>query len=367
MTSRPSTIAQSVTAAAAGMALLYFLRGILIPLVLAIVLAILVNAVVRIIANRAPQAPRWAVLLLTTLVVIGSVAAGIYIIVQGTARMVAQGPELIRRIDQLVQAAGQSLHLAKPVNLASLTGQVDVPQLAGSVLGSLQSVTSALLLIIPYFGFIVAGRRRIARHFAGLSRSSDNGKSVKAALDYIEADIETYVWVQTVTGVMIAGAAAAVMFAVGLSNAWFWTIMLFLLCFIPMIGVTVGSIVPALFALLQFPTWWQAAVIFGAIQVIAFVVGNLIYPRLQAETQNINPIATLLALSFWGFLWGLTGAFLAVPLTLMGMMACSYFDQTRWIAVLLSDDGNPSFPKRLVANQRKKKSPRRPGRTSGAS
>ena len=146
---------------------------------------------------------------------------------------------------------------------------------------------------------------------------------------------------------MIAAVLAAVMFAVGLDNAWFWTILLFLLCFIPMIGVTVGSIVPALFALLQFESWWPAAVIFGGIQAVAFIVGNFIYPRLQAETQNINPIATLLALSFWGSLWGLTGAFLAVPLTLMVMMAFAYFDRTRWIAVLLSDDGKPSVPKGL--------------------
>ena len=163
---------------------------------------------------------------------------------------------------------------------------------------------------------------------------------------------------------MIAGVSAAVMFAVGLDNAWFWTILLFLLCFIPMIGVTVGSIVPALFALLQFASWWQAAVIFGAIQVVAFIVGNFIYPRLQAETQNINPIATLLALSFWGSLWGLTGAFLAVPLTLMVMMAFAYFERTRWIAVLLSDDGKPSLPKRLTEARQPKKGARPPSQGS---
>jgi AI-2 transport protein TqsA len=345
LTSRPLSIAQSVTGAAAGMAILYFLRGILIPLVLALVLAILVNALVRMIADRVPKAPRWTVLVLAALVVIGSVAAGIYVIAQGAARIVAQAPGMIDRIDQLVQQTGQALHLKKAINLAVLTGQVSVPQVAGSVLGSVQSVASALLLIVTYFGFILAGRSRMGPLIANLSSSSDGKQSIRAAVDYIEADIETYVWVQTVTGLMIAGASAAVMFAVGLDNAWFWTILLFLLCFIPMIGVTVGSIVPALFALLQFPSWWQAAVVFGGIQVVAFIVGNLIYPRLQAQTQNINPIATLLALSFWGFLWGLTGAFLAVPLTLMVMMVFAYFDRTRWIAVLLSDDGKPSFPK----------------------
>ena len=355
MTSRPSTIAQTVTGAAAGMAILYFLRGILIPLVLAVVLAILVNAVVRMIAERSPRAPRWAVLVLAALVVIGSVAAGIYILAQGAARMVAQGPALIARVDQTVQLAGQGLHLKRQINLAALTGQVSLPHLAGSVLGSVQSVFSALLLIVTYFGFILAGRSRMRRLIRNLSSSSDGKDSLTAAVEYIEGDIETYVWVQTVTGLMIAAAAAAVMFAVGLDNALFWTILLFLLCFIPMIGVTVGSIVPALFALLQFPTWWQAAVVFGGIQVVAFIVGNMIYPRLQAETQNINPIATLLALSFWGFLWGLTGAFLAVPLTLMVMMIFAYFDRTRWIAVLLSDDGKPSFPKGPTEEPRRKR------------
>jgi predicted PurR-regulated permease PerM len=362
LTSRPSSIAQSVTGAAAGMAILYFLRGVLIPLIVAIVLAILVNAVVRLIADRVPRAPRWAVGLLAALVVIGSVAAGIYVLAQGAARMVAQGPQLITRIDETVQLAGQALRLKEPVNLAVLTGQVNVPHLAGSVLGGAQSALSALLLIVTYFGFIVAGRSRMRRLIANLSSSSGGKESIKAAVEHISADIETYVWVQTVTGLMIAAVSAAVMFAVGLDNAWFWTILLFLLCFIPMIGVTVGSIVPALFALLQFASWWQAAAIFGGIQVVAFIVGNLIYPRLQAETQNINPIATLLALSFWGSLWGLTGAFLAVPLTLMVMMVCAYFEQSRWVAVLLSDDGKPSFPKLQIATRRKRSARARPSR-----
>ena len=65
----------------------------------------------------------------------------------------------------------------------------------------------------------------------------------------------------------------------------------------------------SLFALIQFPTAWQAITIFVVIQVVATVVGNLIYPRLQAETQNIDPVATLLSLAFWSWLWGLPGAF----------------------------------------------------------
>src|SRR3546814_196963 len=71
---------------------------------------------------------------------------------------------------------------------------------------------------------------------------------------------------------------------------------------------------------------------------------SLIYPRMQADTQNIDPVATILALSFWGYLWGVPGAFLAVPLTLMLMIVCAQFGNTRWVAVLLSNNGRPPEP-----------------------
>jgi predicted PurR-regulated permease PerM len=335
----------TVTGTAAGIALLFFLRGILVPLVLAFVLAVLVEALVRFIGKWAPRIPHWAVLLLSALVVITSASAAAFVIVRGIASMIHQAPQLIDRIEDLVQQAGRALHLKKPLHLATLTGDVSVPQLAGNLLGSAGGMFSSLILMITYFGFILAGHARVTRKIAKLSKTAAGRESLRSAVENISTDIETYLWVQSVTGVMISGASALVMFAVGLQNAGFWTILLFILCYIPMVGVTVGSILPALFALLQFPSWWQAAVVFGGIQLAATIVGNMIYPRLQAQTQNIDPVATLFALAFWGFLWGLTGAFLAVPLTLMVMMACAYFDRTRWVAVLLSNDGEPNVPK----------------------
>jgi predicted PurR-regulated permease PerM len=73
---------------------------------------------------------------------------------------------------------------------------------------------------------------------------------------------------------------------------------------------------------------------------------------MQAETQNISPVATLLSLAFWGWMWGIIGAFLAVPMTLIVMMICAQFPRSRWLAVLLSNDGRilsleqPAKPRR---------------------
>ena len=201
--------------------------------------------------------------------------------------------------------------------------------------------------MLVYFGFMLASRARLAPKVRNIAASSDHADAIKQGMGRIAADIETYVWVQTLTGLMLAGVSGAVMIAIGLDNALFWTIIIFLLSFIPVIGVTVGSVAPALFALLQFPTLWQAAVVFGSIQLAALVVGNFIYPRMQADTQNIDPVATILALSLWTFLWGLPGAFLAVPLTLMLMMICAQFESTRWVPILLSNNGAPQFPNKI--------------------
>jgi AI-2 transport protein TqsA len=343
LTTRPAAIAQLFTGTAAALALLYFLRSILVPVVVAFVLAILVDALVRSIDRYWPKAPGWAVVALAGGIIAASAAGAIYVVAQGAVEIVAQGPALLARVDRLVEELGRSLGLDQPLHLATLVGGVSVPRLAGEILAGVQGVVSGVFLMIVYFGFMLASRARLAPKIRNMAASSDHADAIKRGMGRIAADIETYVWVQTLTGIMLAGVSGLVMFAIGLDNALFWTIILFLLSFIPIIGVTVGSVAPALFALLQFPTIWQAALVFGAIQVAALVVGNLIYPRMQADTQNIDPVATILALSFWSFLWGLPGAFLAVPLTLMLMMVCAQFESTRWVAVLLSNDGKPKF------------------------
>lgn len=344
MRSAPVGIAQIITGTALGLALLYFLRSILVPFVIAFVLAILVDALVRAIVRRRPKAPGWAVAAIAGAIIGISAFSAFYVIAQGAVEMVQRGPALIARLEQLVEETGRSFGLDQPLHLSTLVGRISVPELAGDVLAGAQGIVSGLFLMIVYFGFMLASRPRIAAKVRSLAASSDRAEAIKAGMTRIAADIETYVWVQTLTGVMLAGVSGAIMVGVGLDNALFWTIILFLLSYIPIIGVTVGSVAPALFALLQFPTVWQAVVVFAGIQLAAFVVGNLIYPRMQADTQNIDPVATILALSFWGFLWGVPGAFLAVPLTLMLMIVCAQFGNTRWVAVLLSNDGRPPEP-----------------------
>jgi AI-2 transport protein TqsA len=305
-----------------------------------------VDALADSIHRRWPAAPHRLVSFLAGIVAIVAVAGSIFVLAQGVVEAVQQGPALAARLDEFIQAAARSFGISEPLDLKSLVGEVNVRQIAGYLLSGVQGVGGTVILIVIYFGFMLGGQKRISDKFDLIAGAPSGGGLPNTIARRVAADIRTYLWVQAVTGAMITAAAAAVMLAVGLNNVLFWAVIFFLISFIPNIGTTVGSIAPALFALLQFRTAWQAIAIFAVIQLAAFIVGNLIYPRMQAETQNIDPVVVILSLSFWTVLWGLSGAFLAVPMTLILMMVFAQFDSTRWIAAALSNDGKPDFRKR---------------------
>jgi predicted PurR-regulated permease PerM len=98
---------------------------------------------------------------------------------------------------------------------------------------------------------------------------------------------------------------------------------------------------PPIFALVQFENPWWAVGLFAVLQSTQFIVGNVVQPRMQGRSLNMDPVVVLLALAFWGKIWGLAGMFLSTPLTVMAMVILAQFPGTRWVAVLLSADGEP--------------------------
>jgi predicted PurR-regulated permease PerM len=205
----------------------------------------------------------------------------------------------------------------------------------------LQNFASTASFVLVYAGFIMASRRTFERKMVSLFRGREERQEAAAAFLRIRDGVEQYLWVQTLTGLMIATSSWVAMVAVGLKDAAFWGFLIFLVAYIPVIGGLLAILAPPLFALLQFDSLWQAIVLFGVFNGIGVVVGNFIYPRMQGRSLNIDPVVVLLALAFWGAIWGLAGAFLSTPLTVMAMVILAQFEGTRWIAVLLSADGEP--------------------------
>ena len=208
-------------------------------------------------------------------------------------------------------------------------------------MAAIQGLASDALFILIYLGFLLASRRSFQAKQRALFGSREERREAGRIFDEIRSGAQQYLWIQTVTGAMIAVVCYFIMLAVGLDRALFWAFFIFLTGYIPIVGPALGTALPAVFALVQFEGYGPPLLIFAGNQAVNFFVGNVIYPRMQSKGLNVDSVVVLLSLPFWSALWGITGAFLSTPLTVVAMILLAQFDGSRWIAILLSQDGHP--------------------------
>ncbi|MGZ3378058.1 MAG: AI-2E family transporter, partial [Phenylobacterium sp.] len=216
---------------------------------------------------------------------------------------------------------------------------------------AVRDFASTALFVVVYLAFILASRKGWERKAIGLFPHREERQEAMVAFLRIRDGVEQYLFVQTVTGLMVAVLSLIAMLAVGLHDALFWAFLIFLAVYIPVAGGVFAGVAPPIFALVQFDGYGQALVLFILLQLIGVIIGNVVYPRMQGRSLNIDPVMILLSLAFWSGIWGLTGAFLSTPLTVMAMVILAQFDGSRWIAVILSADGDPQQLKNKRPNE----------------
>lgn len=343
----PSTVARNalvlIAAVAAG-ATLYWLADILTPLAMAIFLLIMIDGVKRWLEIRLRLPSRLAGSAALMLVILGFFAS-IGIIVSGAASFFdgATGATtgLAARVDQIIADAAGLVGVQTAPTSRELLAGANIRGWLTTLAGQAQGVLSGAFFVLVYLGFLLAAQAGFRRKMVGMFPSRDTRAEAAEVFNRVRNGVEGYLWVQTVTGAMICAAAWLLMRAVGLQNAEFWTFVIFIVGFIPVLGGAVAGLAPPLFALVQFESYWPALILLVGLQTILFVVGNFIQPRMQGDNQNIDPVVVLLSLALWGKLWGVVGMFLSTPLAVMAMAILAEFKGSRWIAILLSGDGEP--------------------------
>jgi len=342
-----STVARNALvtiAVVAGGAALYWLRDILTPLAMAIFLLIMIDGVKRFIEQRTRLPRHLAGVAALTLVVLGFLGA-IAFMVNGAAGFFSDASGVSSnigpRIDAIIGDGARLFGMETPPTAQELFAGLDVRGYLTTLAFQMQGVVSGAFFVMVYLGFLLASQVGFRRKLVSLFPNREGRAEASEVFERVRNGVEGYLWVQTVTGAIICAAAWILMRAVGLHNAEFWTFVIFVVGFIPVLGGAVAGLAPPLFALVQFPTYWPALILLVGLQLILFVVGNMIQPRMQGDNQNIDPVAVLLALALWGKLWGVVGMFLSTPLAVMAMAILAEFRGSMWISILLSGDGKP--------------------------
>jgi predicted PurR-regulated permease PerM len=339
-----STIARNalvVIAVILAGAALRWMADIITPLLLAMFLAVMMDAFSRVIRRRLPVLPGGAEVVLAIVISLVGLAVAGAVVAANANGFVASLTRAEPKINVMISQVSHALRVRGPGTVDHMLRHLDPAQYIGTVANGLEGFVSNAIFVLIYLGFLIASRHTFERKAVRLFRSRGERQDALEVFLKVRDGVERYLWIQTLTGLIIAVGSWALMVAVGLENALFWAFLIFVVNYVPIIGAAAAIVLPALFGLAQFDGYGPALALIGGLWAITFVVGNILLPRMQGDSLNVDPLVVMLSLAFWGALWGLTGMFLSTPLTVLAMVILAQFDGSRWIAVLLSADGDP--------------------------
>jgi predicted PurR-regulated permease PerM len=200
------------------------------------------------------------------------------------------------------------------------------------LIGFGQNVLSNASTILIYLGFIailvMLGLPEVTAMAKKIDQEIGEGqiREIRSTINEIAHKVRQYLGITLVTSLLTGVASALWALAIGLELPLVWGTLNFLLNFIPVVGNFAGIVPPTVYALIPL----------AGFCFIQIGISNFIYPMLQGRSLSLSPVAVVLSLAFWSWVWGLAGAFIAIPLTVSLVIICGEFEGTRWIAVLLS-------------------------------
>jgi predicted PurR-regulated permease PerM len=212
-----------------------------------------------------------------------------------------------------------------------------VKNLMGAVLSGSASATSGLfttLLILFYM--LVSGETFLRRMVEILPRFKDKRQAVELS-QHIERDVSAYLLTVSCINAIVGVATGCVMWLCGVANPVLWGAVAFMLNFVPILGAMVGTAVFLMASVVSLGVSWWALLPVGLYFGIHIIEGELVTPMLLARRFTINPVAVILALIFWYWMWGVTGAILAVPLLAITKIICDDLRPLRALGHLLED------------------------------
>lgn len=316
------------------------LRSVLVPFSVALLLSFIFQPIVIYLkARRIPTAVALVVVFVTLAAAATVVGYIVYSsaesLIDATERYLPRIDTVVADIDELLQQAAAALGLAEGrMDLNQVIDPSIITHLLQSGIGEAFTFTGNTFLVLLFMLFILASsgelvvkvRKAYPAHIA---------ERINSVTDNISQQVRQYLVAKTLVSAGTGFLIFLALWILGVDYPIFWGFLAFLLNYIPNIGSFVAVILPFGFALLQFDTLTIPIIAALVMWVIQMVMGNIVDPRLMAFSLNLSPVLVILCLIFWGWLWGIAGMILAVPLTATIKIFFENIDGLRPIAVLM--------------------------------
>lgn len=314
---------------------LYLAQSIFAPVACSLFIIAIVWPFQKLLESKIPRLLAFAVVILITLVVAIAFASTL----AWGGRMTGQWllANVTRFQSAYLQATGW-LEQRGIVQVGAVPERFDVTWIVWAIRQAVVRVNS----LVGFFAFVfiltLIGLLEVENYQKALESVADGeyGRLLIHATEQVTAKFRKYMLVRTLVSILTGALIWGFALLTNLEMAASWGVIAFALNFIPFFGPLVATILPALFALIQFGSWKMALLIFSIFSGIQFAIGNYIEPLLSGSILNMSPYTVVFAVFFWTFMWGIPGTFIGVPLTIAFLTACEQNPSTRWLAVLLS-------------------------------
>jgi Predicted permease len=329
---------------------LYFARSFFLPVLLALLLSLLLVPAVRWLHHRlwVPPAAGAAIVLA---VLVGALGLAAAFVVEPASKWMQTIPSRIPDIRYRLEFLQRPLSKVQETSeqVQKLTGgesdgqvvQVREETMTGLMLRQTPALAANLLLMFVLIYFILASGDLFLRKVVRMVPTfEDKRRAVEIARE-IQERISTYLRTITIVNVCVGIAVGLAAAAVGFGNYVFWGVFAFALNFIPYLGPLVGIVAMLLVGLLTFDSAAYALVMPAIYFAINLLEGNFITPSVIGRILTLNPVIVFLSLMFWGWIWGVAGALLAVPILATFKIVCDHLPLLRPIGEFVGGESAP--------------------------
>lgn len=317
------------------------LQAILLPFFIAIIIAFIFEPFFELLKKKRVPSFLAIVIVILTIVIIANIVS--VFILTSVGPFTAGIPKYQDKFNLLLQYAADNLKnygidaiaLRESMNLKNIIQDSSVQGWITSVFTGIASIFGDFVLILIYVIFILSElgslKRRVLRAF-----SEERARRIANTMGDIFLDVRRYIVGKTVINLLHAILIGIILWLFDVDFYIVWAFLSFLMHYIPTIGSMIATILPFMTALVQFDSFGTAIVILIILIVLANVVGNIIEPQVLGDKLDLSPILLLLSLIMWGYVWGVMGMILSIPIMSMIKIVLMNFESTRPVAILMS-------------------------------
>jgi len=314
------------------------------PLAFAFFVTVLVHPIERALAAHLPRRLEWLGVTCAMLTVVGALVLALALVAFALEPVVARAPQYADQLQDHWQALrswaeSHGLPLPQASDLTSRLASNSVQRLLYGLTSAWEVL--AFLLLVFFFTLLMLIEASSWRRKTEVALRGWQTAAVLEMMPVVAHKVRWFMLIRTALGIVSAVLATAWLWLMGVDFAPFWGVLFFLLNYLPNIGSIIAGIPPTLLAFVQLGTGW-ALLVAGGLIAMEQMIGNFLDPRLQGRTLDVSSLVVLLSVIFWGWIWGVPGALIAVPLTVTIILVCANTSALRPIAILLSGGAGDS-------------------------